>query len=126
MKKNLSAISAFLLLLLMFTGCYNDNEYDLYPFASACDSSNVTYSQTISQIMTANCNVCHSTDYHNGNVVTDNYNRLSSLAKSANDSLWGSINHLSAFKPMTKNAAQLSSCDLGKIKHWINAGAPNN
>ncbi|MCX6277311.1 MAG: hypothetical protein NT004_04340 [Bacteroidetes bacterium] len=125
MKKILTALSSFLILLIMFTGCYNDNEYDLYPFI-ACDSSNVTYSQTISLIMTANCNVCHSSLVPNGNVVTDNYNRLSSLAKSVNDSLWAAVNHISPLKPMPKNAAQLSSCDLGKIKQWINAGAPNN
>jgi len=125
MKKILK--SAFILssLLLFFTGCYNDNEYDLYPFAStACDSTNVTYSQTIAPIMSVNCNVCHSTAMASGGVITDSYTGLITVA--ANGKLWGGVSWASGFNPMPNGGSQLSPCDLGKIKKWINQGYPNN
>lgn len=123
MKKIFAAITASLALLFLFTGCYNDNEYDLYPYVS-CDTTNITYAQTIVPIMTANCNVCHSSTLASGGIVTDNYNDLSVIAKSGH--LWGVVSHASGFLPMPQNASQLSSCDLQKIHSWVNAGYPNN
>ncbi|MCX6241225.1 MAG: hypothetical protein NTX43_05405 [Bacteroidetes bacterium] len=125
MKKIIYGIFVMSSLLLLFSSCYNDNEYDLYPFPTTpCDSSNVTYSGTISLIMTANCNVCHSAAVASGGIITDNYNDLSGLA--TNGMLWGGVNWESGFGPMPKGGSKLSSCDLGKIKKWINLGAPNN
>jgi hypothetical protein len=119
--------SAFILssFLLLFMGCYNDNEADLYPFSrTPCDTTNVTYSQTITPIMSATCNVCHSTAMASGGVITDNYTDLSKVA--ANGKLWGGVNWSSGFNPMPNGGSQLSPCDLGKIKKWINLGYPNN
>jgi hypothetical protein len=125
MKKIIKSVLILSPLLLFFTGCYNDNEYDLYPFsATPCDSTNVTYSQTISPIMSANCNVCHSTNLAAGNVITDTYIGLSAMA--ANGKLWGGISWASGFNPMPNGGTQLSPCDLGKIKKWINQGYPDN
>jgi hypothetical protein len=123
MKKIFTLIVTGVLLSLTFQGCYNDNEYDLYPFV-ACDSTNVTYSQTIVPIMTGNCNVCHSTTLASGGIVTDTYDGLSVIAK--NGRLWGAVSHSQGFQPMPQNTSKLSGCDLGKIKVWINAGVPNN
>ena len=124
MKKILTGLLGLLVLTLLFTGCYNDNEYDLYPFSNTCDSSNVTYAQTIAPMMISNCNVCHSTTIATGNVVTDNYDGLSTIAK--NGKLWGCVNQDPGFLPMPDGGAKLAGCDLGKIKKWINAGSPNN
>ena len=123
MKKIIAALLCGLALLMALPGCYNDNEYDLYPFA-ACDSTHVTYNTNIAPIMASSCNVCHSASIASGGYVTDNYNDLSYIAQSGK--LWGCVKHLSGFKPMPQNAAQLSSCDLAKIHHWINEGYPNN
>jgi hypothetical protein len=112
-------------LLLLFPSCYNDNEYDLYPYpGTKCDSSNVTYSQTIAPILSANCNICHSTAVASGGVVTDNYNGLIIIANSGR--LWIDVNWESGADPMPKGGSKLSACDLGKIKKWINLGTPNN
>ena len=125
MKKIIKSVLILSALLFLFTGCYNDNEYDLYPFsASSCDSTNVTYSQTIVPIMSANCNVCHSTNLAAGGVITDTYSGLSTVA--ANGKLWGGISWSSGFFPMPNGGSQLSACDLGKIKKWINQGYPDN
>ena len=125
MKKIIKAVFILSVLLLLFNSCYNDNEYDLYPFASApCDSTNATYSRTIAPVMSANCNVCHSTAIASGGVVTDTYSAMSTLA--ANGKLWGAVSWASGYKPMPNGGSQLSPCDLGKIKKWINQGAQNN
>lgn len=117
-------ISATLLLLAM-TGCYYDNEQDLYPSGSTpCDTTSVTYSLTISPIMATNCNACHSSAIATAGVKTDNYTGLSTIAN--NGLLWGVVNHDPGFPPMPKNGTKLSNCDLAKINIWIQAGAPNN
>jgi hypothetical protein len=125
MKKILKSIFILSALLLLFTGCYNDNEADLYPFSSTpCDSTNVTYSQTMAPIMSANCNVCHSTAMASGGVITDTYAGLSTVA--GNGKLWGGVNWATGFNPMPNGGSQLSPCYLGEIKKWINQGYRDN
>ena len=125
MRKIANFIFSLSVLLLLFPSCYNDNEYDLYPFtATPCDSSNVTYSGAIAPIMTAHCNVCHSILNPSGNVITENQIGLSVVALDGR--LWGGVNWESGFLPMPNLGTKLSPCDLGKIKKWINLGAPNN
>ena len=107
-------------------GCYYDKEDILYPGGN-CDTSNVTYSTTVSGIMTANCNVCHSTSSANANgggIQLDSYTKLKVYVD--NGKLMGSINHAGGYSPMPKNATKLSNCDISKIQAWVNAGAPNN
>ena len=111
--------------LFVVLACYNDNEYDLYPFAgTTCDSSNVTFSGTVAPIMSANCNSCHSTSVASGNVTTDNYNGLLLIVNDGR--LWRDISWEQGSDPMPKGGNQLSFCDRGKIKKWINLGSPNN
>lgn len=125
MRKIRTFFAIVTFLLFFFPACYNDNEYDLYPFSAIqCDSSNFTYSQSIAQIMAANCNVCHSTSIASGSVITDNYNDLSIVAK--NGKLWGGVNWEAGYVRMPNGGNKLSSCDLTKIKNWINSGYPNN
>ena len=105
-----------------FTGCYYDKEDMLYP---SCDSTHVTYKQTIAPIMARNCNGCHYASATNaGGVITDNYNDLSPMA-TLDGVFWRDINWLEG-KAMPKGGAKLSPCDIGKIKKWINEGALDN
>jgi hypothetical protein len=124
MKKNLVLPGLFSLAILLLTSCYNDNEYDLYPFSGKCDSTNASYTNTIAPIMTSNCNVCHSTAMASGGVITDNYAGLSIVA--GNGKLWGGVNWESGYIAMPNGGSKLSDCNLAKIKNWINAGFPNN
>ncbi|MGE5424932.1 MAG: hypothetical protein ACM3N9_06190 [Syntrophothermus sp.] len=123
MKKYLKFLILFFVLGAALNSCYNDNEYDLYPY-TACDSTSSTYSGTIVSIMAANCNTCHSAALANGNVVTENYQGLQIIA--ANGKLKGVTNWLPGYVHMPLNSLQLPQCDLAKINFWINAGFPNN
>ncbi|MCX6280699.1 MAG: cytochrome c [Bacteroidetes bacterium] len=125
MRKILKSLVIWSSLMLLFNACYNDNEYDLYPFSGAqCDSTNVSYSKTIVPITSANCNSCHSTSNPSGNVITDTWAGLSKVAN--NGKLWGGVNWEPGYVTMPNLGVKLSACDLGKIKNWINQGAPNN
>lgn len=129
MMKKISAILPLALsgiILAGLSGCYYDKEEILYPGGN-CDTTNVTYSVTVSGIMNANCTVCHSTSSANANgggIQLDSYSKLKVYVD--NGTLMGSINHAGGYSPMPKNATKLSSCDISKIQAWVNAGAPNN
>ncbi len=103
--------------MLSFSSCYYDDEENLYPQVGGCDNTNVTYSGTIAQIMSNNCNSCHSGSPPQGNIKTDNYTDLKAIAED-NNRLLKAVNHESNF-PMPKNGQKLSDCDLSKIRIWI-------
>lgn len=124
MKKFIRLL-AFALMFIPFlnSGCYNDNEEDLYPEKPVCDTANITYTASIAPIMQTNCNSCHNTTVASGGVITDNAEGLRVVA--LNGLLWSSVNWTSAYK-MPKDRGKLSDCDLSKINIWIKDGAPNN
>jgi mono/diheme cytochrome c family protein len=110
--------------LISLSGCYYDDEETLYPQVAGCDTTNVTYSGTISAIMAGNCNSCHGESAPQAGIKTDNYTDLKTIAD--NEKLWGVVNHLSGYSPMPKDRPKLSDCDLNKIRIWIDGGALNN
>ena len=112
------------LIALSFTlsGCYNDNEADLYVGTSNCDLSNVTYANSVAPVFAANCNVCHSTGSPSGNIITDNYTSV--VANMTR--IKGCINQQAGFSAMPKNGGKLSNCELAKIDVWITQGMLNN
>ena len=125
MKKPIIFVVSGLMFFFLITSCYYDNVEDLYPFeAYSCDTTNVTYTQTIAPIMAANCNVCHSGTNPQKNIITDNYTDLSIIAK--NGQLWKSVSHDPSVVPMPNLGNQLSDCNLSKINIWIKSGSPNN
>ncbi len=122
MKMKLSIL--LLLISFMGTGCYYDVEEELYPVTN-CDTVNVTYSGTVSSIITTyNCTSCHVGNNPSGGFRLDSYTGVK--AKVTDNRLWGAINHLPGFAPMPQGQNKMNQCDINKIKAWIDAGAPNN
>lgn len=120
-------VNSLILLSLIVTGlsgCYYDNEEELYPQPIECDTINVTYSQTIAPIMSSSCDFCHASSAPSGNVITDNYDDLKTIADDGR--LWGSVNHESGYSPMPKDRPKLNDCDLKKIKVWLDNGSLND
>ena len=121
-------IFRFLILIgiiaFIFNGCYVDKEEYLYRFSNTfCDTSNVTYSGDISQIISANCLVCHSGSSASGTpqVSLDNYSGTKVVA--SNGKLLDVVNFIN--KPMPPSG-KLDDCSIAKIRIWVNAGSPNN
>lgn len=116
----LSPAVIFLLLLLIFpTGCKNYNEVDLYP---PCDTVNVTYTDDIYPIVSANCLPCHTTVNAFGNVVLDNVDSARIVAR--NGLLLKAVNHDPSVVPMPKGGAKLPSCELSKFDAWVAHNEP--
>lgn len=115
--------------IIALSGCYYDNEEELYPNTTECDTTSVTYSGTVLPIIRDNCFACHNTNPPSGDILLSDYASISAQAKipaGQAGSLYGAISHDPNNSPMPQSAAQLSDCDIAKIKAWIDAGTPNN
>ena len=123
MKMNLTnlflPVIAFVFIL---SGCASDSEEELYPGSTGCDTTNVTYSQSLAPIFAAHCNSCHSGDNPTNNIRTDSI----SSVKTNISRIHGAINREPGFSAMPQDGAKLSNCDLKKIDIWIADGMPDN
>jgi hypothetical protein len=117
-------ITVFAFCMLLY-GCYNNSEEYLYPnINSNCDTTNVTYSITISSIISESCLSCHQGSGAGGGIDLNNYANVKIQAD--NGKLLGTIQQLSGYSPMPKGAAKLSDCKINQINIWINKGTQNN
>lgn len=107
---------------LAITGCYYDNEDDLYPGESTCDTTNVTYSTSVAPVFAAYCNSCHSGSSPSGGIKTDSHSAVVTHITR----IRGAINQQSGYLAMPYNSGKLPACDLNKIDIWIRLGMPNN
>lgn len=112
-----------ILLLLAATGCYYDNEEELYN--CVVNASNTKYSTAINNIIISyGCAGCHTQSAAPGGVVLSNYNGVKAAAESGR--LYGAISHAAGYVPMPQGGGKMNACDLKKVKAWIDAGAQNN
>jgi hypothetical protein len=109
---------------VFLTGCYYDREDELYG-ATTCDTSNVSFSGTISGLLNNyGCLGCHSGNTPSGSVNLQGYTNVK--ARVADGRLFGAVNHSAGFSPMPQGGNKMSPCDINKIKAWIDGGALNN
>ena len=111
------------IVLLSATGCYYDKEEKLYP-QTVCDTATVTYSSSVVPVLLSNCTVCHGGNTPSAGIRLDTYAGVKVQAD--NGRLWGAVSQATSFSPMPKNEAKLNTCNLTKIKKWLDAGALNN
>ncbi|MCB0657290.1 MAG: hypothetical protein KDC57_14190 [Saprospiraceae bacterium] len=112
-----------LAMMCLTSGCYYDNEEDLYPPVD-CNTSNMSYAGTIDPIISNNCLSCHNAQFPQGGVVLEGYENLHNYV--INGRLKGSIQHDSGFSPMPQGAGKLPTCFIQQINAWIDQGAQNN
>lgn len=111
---------------LLASGCYYDNQEDLYQNLedNSCNLDSVTYQQTIAPLVEANCATsgCHLGPNGIGGLDLSTYGDLKSIAD--NGQLLGHITGTSGnLMPPT---GSLPDCDIEKIRLWVNEGAPEN
>lgn len=119
--------AALIIIVLMvgISSCYRDVEEVLYPQSGSCDTSNVTYVNTVAPLMqSSGCISCHSGGAPSGNIALDTYNGVRAVA--VNGKLYGAISHSSGFSPMPEGGTKMSQCNINRIKAWIDAGSNNN
>lgn len=132
MRKLFLPAGLFFLFIFSISSCYYDNMQKLHPtlglnVTDLCDTTNVTYSKSIVNILQTSCYVCHSTDKAatlGSGYILDTYNDLNSQITSGffPQCLTGS----GGLTAMPKNLNSLPACQLRVIDLWIAAGAPNN
>jgi len=88
-----------------------------------CDTSNITYTNSIKTIFDTNCTGCHNTANPSGGWALDTYNSAKNCAQSGR--LLGAVKWLSGYSPMPQGGNKLPNCDILKIEKWINSGMPN-
>jgi hypothetical protein len=111
---------------LFAAGCYYHIEEELYPNnTGTCDLIQITFSSTVNSILINNgCIGCHGGTFPSGNISLQGYTQVK--RKVDDGTLWGAINHLPGFSPMPQGGNKMNSCDISRIKAWIDAGSPNN
>lgn len=125
MKKTLlifGSLLALFLLLALPSGCYYDNEQDLYGIdPNACDTTLVKYSTVIKPLIERNCLSCHAPGGVQESSPLNTYEAVKFYA--TNNLLVQRTND--ATTPMPQSGL-LPLCDRDKIRAWVNRGAPND
>ena len=116
-------ILSSLLVGRFFISCQSLNEEELFGDRD-CDTSLVTYSESIFPIIQNNCYECHSGSNPISFRNFEGYNNFVLYVNSGR--VYGAVNHLSGFSHMPKDRKKLPECELGKINKWIREGALNN
>jgi uncharacterized membrane protein len=113
-----------LLLVAGLQACYYDNEQDLYPVVpgGGCDTTAISYANTIQPIIQSRCTACHSAGFPSGGLALTNHAEVA-----------GSVNRI--IDRITRNAgdallmpqgAKMDACRIDQIVAWANQGALNN
>lgn len=118
----------YLVVLILLSACYYDNEEELYPedpiSSNSCDTVNVSYNLAVLPILEENCISCHTIASPSGNITLEGYSNL--LREVNSGRLMGAITHSPGFSPMPRNANQLPDCEISTIQAWVSQGAENN
>lgn len=122
---NSKKIWVIILPIFFLASCYYDKEdqlYDTYYASKTCDTLTVTYSHTITAIITARCATsgCHTA----GGSANGNFDTYAGLkVKVDNGSL---IRRTTVLMNMPSTGGALTSCQIAQLKKWVQLGAPNN
>lgn len=124
-RRNFLLLSLLLLGLVFFLpSCYYDNEEELYQYYyqnQVCDTTTVSFSNTIYPIIQAKCNSCHVVGGNaEGAGLFENYNQVK--AKVDN----GSFNQRVIVNRDMPPGGGLTDCQFTQMQVWLNLGAPNN
>ncbi|MBX2973521.1 MAG: cytochrome c [Flavobacteriales bacterium] len=106
--------------LLMLGGCYYDKEELLYP--GQCDPGDATapgyWASNIEPIITARCANCH----YPGGLAPGDLRQYATVRTMVDN---GSFNQMVFVSRSMPQGGALSSCDMQKLRAWVDAGAPN-
>ncbi len=111
-----------LISLLLLSSCYYDNQEDLYQYLdNNCDTTDITFSNSILPIISDECSSCHLGVNALGQVSLNNYTEV--MVYIENGELLSDIKGETNMMP---KSGLISSCKLSVIEKWINDGAKNN
>ena len=108
------------------SSCYYDNREDLFVYLDSqpCEFTTVSYLDDIVPVLDQYCVSCHRPGDLQGGIDLVGYDQANKYARDG--SLYGSTNHASGYVPMPLGSRKIPSCDIQKLKAWIDSGALNN
>jgi hypothetical protein len=124
MKRFFILIATISIILLSFFSCYYDNEEALYPDIIPCDSINVTFSGSITPILSNNC-ACHSNNNAakvGSSIFLENYSDVSASI----DLILPAIKHEGTRPYMPNSGGKINDCYIKTFERWKKIGMPNN
>lgn len=89
--------------------------------SDGCDTTNVTFSETIWPMMELYCTGCHSVSAASGGIIIAGYDDM--VALSNNGSLMGSVRYEPGYAGMPTNQP-LSDCNISLLQAWIDKEYP--
>lgn len=108
-----------LLYLMIFAACTHDNAEDLNPI-STCETTGITYQNTVKALMDAHCVVCHS---DRGSAFWLDLSTYQGVKAAVDNGTFS--NRVLVLKDMPPSGP-LPTCDVNKLTQWIADGAPEN
>jgi uncharacterized membrane protein len=94
--------------------------------AATCDTTKFKYAADIKPILNTYCTGCHTGPTAQGGIEFATYTLLKDQIDNNVDAFYGSIIHEPGYSYMPKYADKMKTCEITKIKKWIDAGALNN
>ena len=118
------AILGMLLATVTVTGCYYDNEEELYQFyydANPCDTTVTTFADVVFPIIQANCATtgCHVAG-GTGPGLFENYDQVNAYVDN------GKLENRVLIQKDMPPSGPLTDCQMALIQRWLNNGAQNN
>jgi hypothetical protein len=126
MRKYISSTLVAAAVITCFAiSCSKANEADLNT-GNTCDTTAVTYSTDIVNILSNNCYECHGagSTAGSGGIDLSTYNNLKVHADAGH--LVAVVTHAPGFPAMPYGKPKLDDCSINKIVAWVNQGAKNN
>jgi hypothetical protein len=105
--------------LLLLSGCYNDNEEDVYQYfnlnGTGCDTVLVVYSKQMRTLFGSKCNSCHTT---NAICNFDTYDHAYNYSKDNAEKLYTTVTG------GLHQGVTLTDCEKKMLKKWTANPAP--
>lgn len=111
--------------IFLLPSCVWDSVEELYPDMADCDTTSVTFSNTIIPILSNNCFSCHSNlnaPSFGGGLSFEDHQDVARYS----ERIIGAVNHNEGFLAMPQGGDKLDPCSINLIEVWANAGAPDN
>ncbi len=116
-----STVRFLILAAAVLSGCYYDNEEELYPGTAICETTGVTWSATVQPLIQARCATpgCHVS----GGTGPGDFTQYANVKAKVDDGRFqAEVIQAGSMPP----SGRLADCDIQKLQVWIDAGAPNN
>lgn len=125
MNKNLFRKGLLVVAIALITSCAKEHVEKLSDNGGVvCDTSNISFAGSVVPILQTHCIGCHDSGFPSGGINLDGFVNVKSAANSGR--LLGAITHSNGFIPMPKDAPKLSSCEIERIRIWIDKGGQDN